>query len=93
MSSQATKIKTLVSKVNLAKGLSRIFNLHLEQVHYTNAKYPYDEKLYEKDTQAVDYLLYQHPMRHYWRPTHPSNLKASQETGISSQKTDISLEK
>ena len=80
MSSQVTKIKTLVSKVNLAKGLSRIFNLHVEPLHYTSDKYPYNETLYQKDTQIVDYILYQHPTSCIWKKPHPSNKKASHVT-------------
>ena len=92
MSSQAVKIKDLVSKVNIAKGLSRIFNIHLGHIHYTSDKYPYDEKLYERDMRVVNYLIYQHPMKHCWRPIHPSNIKKAQIIDMSSNKIDSSLE-
>ena len=80
MSSHVTKIKDLVSKVTLTNGLSRIFNLHVEPLHYTSAKYPYNETLYQKDKQIVDYILYHHPISCIWKVPHPSNKKTSQPT-------------
>lgn len=70
-----TKISTLVNNVNIVQNLAKIFNIHVGHIHYTNTNIPYDETLFKKDEQTINYILYHHPASVLWKKIHPCNVK------------------
>lgn len=77
MSNHVTKIATLVSNVNIATNLAKIFNIHLGHIHYTHPDIPYDEKLFNRDQKTINYILYRHPASILWKKPHPTNVKSA----------------
>ena len=75
MNSQMKKVATLVKNVNIVNNLAKLFNIHVGHIHYTQPNIPYNETLFKKDQDTINYILYRHPASKLWKKPHPMNVK------------------